>query len=256
MAELYDETRTVDPACFESALDFLTDRFPPCTFPAILYPGIGTGRIAIPLAKRGYRITGVDISARMLERLRDRLHEESQPLPLTFLQADATDMPFHDRGFDLAIAVHLFYFIRRWRKAVREILRALQRPRRLVLMHTGMGAEVPLVNDRYKHLCADEGYPVKAVGVQSTTQVVGYCVGLGCRVEWVRGRWRWVSRTPLDAALAHVRARAYSFTVLTPEGVHARAVERLQSEFTTRFGSLSAEIQVHNEIRFALISLP
>jgi SAM-dependent methyltransferase len=34
--------------------------------------GVGTGRIAIPLAARGVRVHGVDASARMLDRLRDK----------------------------------------------------------------------------------------------------------------------------------------------------------------------------------------
>ncbi len=40
--------------------------------PAVLELGIGTGRLAIPLAERGLDVTGVDASAAMLERLRAR----------------------------------------------------------------------------------------------------------------------------------------------------------------------------------------
>jgi SAM-dependent methyltransferase len=38
----------------------------------ILELGVGTGRLAVPLAGRGYRVTGVDIEPAMLARARDR----------------------------------------------------------------------------------------------------------------------------------------------------------------------------------------
>jgi predicted TPR repeat methyltransferase len=66
MAELYDGTRVFDKGCFDSALDFLAERFPADKFGNVFYPRIGTGRIAIPPAERGYRITGIDISTEML----------------------------------------------------------------------------------------------------------------------------------------------------------------------------------------------
>jgi predicted TPR repeat methyltransferase len=77
MVRLYDETRIFDEECFESALDYMVERFPPRAFPNVLEPGIGTGRIAIPLAERGYRVTGVDISEEMLAFL-------TWPSPPTF----------------------------------------------------------------------------------------------------------------------------------------------------------------------------
>ena len=73
MTELYDETRVFDQDCFDSALDFITERFPPYTFSKLLELGIGTGRIAIPLTERGYQVTGVDISEEMLDFLENRL---------------------------------------------------------------------------------------------------------------------------------------------------------------------------------------
>ncbi len=73
MAHLYDETRALDSACLSQALDYLTNRFPPSAYPEVVEPGIGTGRIAIPLAERGYRLSGVDISQEMLNLLAHRL---------------------------------------------------------------------------------------------------------------------------------------------------------------------------------------
>ena len=66
LTSLYDQTRTVDPTCFAAALDWIAARFPPTQFGRLLEPGIGTGRVALPLAARGYHVIGADISEEML----------------------------------------------------------------------------------------------------------------------------------------------------------------------------------------------
>ena len=50
MAELYDRTRVYDRNCFDSALDFLVERFPPVEYGSVLEPGAGT---SIPDRVRG-----------------------------------------------------------------------------------------------------------------------------------------------------------------------------------------------------------
>jgi SAM-dependent methyltransferase len=51
----------------------------------ILEIGCGTGRITIPLAQQGLNITGLDITAPML----DRAKHKSQGLPIRWIEADA-----------------------------------------------------------------------------------------------------------------------------------------------------------------------
>jgi len=66
----------------------------------ILDVGCGTGRHAVELAARGYRVTGIDLSAAMLEQA--RLKAARQRLDIEFIQCDARNLPF-DRRFDAAI---------------------------------------------------------------------------------------------------------------------------------------------------------
>ena len=254
MAELYDETRTVNKDCLEAAVDFLTERFPPREFPRLVYPGIGTGRIALPLAARGYAITGVDISARMLDLLRARLSAVAQSLQIAALHGDATELPFDNGAFDLAVAVHLFYFIREWREAVDEILRVLKRGGSLILMHTGQGAEIPLANSVYKESCAAQGHPISSVGVDSTREVVAYLGDLGCAIEEINGRWQWANRVVARTASAYMRARAYSFTSSVPPEVHAVAMGAVEAELATLSGGIMATVEVPSEVRLVLVT--
>jgi 2-polyprenyl-3-methyl-5-hydroxy-6-metoxy-1,4-benzoquinol methylase len=62
--------------------------------------GCGTGRHSIELAKRGYQITGIDLSESMLNRAREKAEHEN--LEIDFQKHDARMLPFENE-FDLAI---------------------------------------------------------------------------------------------------------------------------------------------------------
>lgn len=66
----------------------------------ILDIGCGTGRHAIELTKRGYKITGVDLSDSQLARAREKA--EKQNVRMDFLKHDARNLPFV-KEYDLVI---------------------------------------------------------------------------------------------------------------------------------------------------------
>jgi len=66
----------------------------------ILDIGCGTGRHAIELAKRGYQVTGIDLSESQLARAREKAKEAG--VTIDFQTQDARELPF-DGEFDLVI---------------------------------------------------------------------------------------------------------------------------------------------------------
>lgn len=83
-ADVYDERHGgFDP---KSAVEFLAGL---AGNAKVLELGIGTGRVALPLASRGVAVEGVDASAAMLERLRAKPGGDS--IPVTF--GDMADVP-------------------------------------------------------------------------------------------------------------------------------------------------------------------
>jgi ubiquinone/menaquinone biosynthesis C-methylase UbiE len=60
----------------------------------------GFGRHSIPLARAGYRITGVDRSASLLGEARRRADSSRWP---KFVQSDYRELPFADESFDAAV---------------------------------------------------------------------------------------------------------------------------------------------------------
>jgi SAM-dependent methyltransferase len=75
VAERYEESAAdmFDPAVVDPVVDFLADL---AGNGAALELGIGTGRIALPLAQRGIRVHGIDLSEAMVARLRAKVGAE------------------------------------------------------------------------------------------------------------------------------------------------------------------------------------
>src|SRR5258708_13070733 len=115
----------------------------------LLEIGIGTGRIALPLLARGVNVTGVDISTRMVERLRTKYDAERGADPnrhfgaLRVEMADMTALPFADGAFDAVVAVHVLHLVPQWRRALDEALRTVKPGGTLLLgQDTHLGEDV------------------------------------------------------------------------------------------------------------------
>src|SRR3954470_12785217 len=67
VAARYDEDTAARPV--GPVVDFLAER---ARGGQTLELGIGTGRIALPLSQRGVRVHGIDLSAEMVEKLREK----------------------------------------------------------------------------------------------------------------------------------------------------------------------------------------
>ena len=76
VAERYDESTAdlSDAAAVDRVVDFLVDL---CSEGTALELGIGTGRIALPLAQRGIRVHGIDLSDAMVAKLRAKPGESN-----------------------------------------------------------------------------------------------------------------------------------------------------------------------------------
>jgi ubiquinone/menaquinone biosynthesis C-methylase UbiE len=106
VADVYDETRSLPPDAEASIADEIAlelRRLTPA--PHVIEIGIGTGRIAIPLAERGVRVVGFDISPKMLFRLRQKRED------VDICLAEAANPPLKDGVFDAALFVHVLHLV-------------------------------------------------------------------------------------------------------------------------------------------------
>ncbi len=70
----------------------------------ILELGCGTGRVALPLARDGARVVGIDRSAPMLERARKRVKRARLQSLVQLVRGDIRHLPFPDKSFPLVMA--------------------------------------------------------------------------------------------------------------------------------------------------------
>lgn len=69
----------------------------------VLDVACGTGNTAIPLARAGAQVTGIDIAPNLLEQARKRASAEN--LRVEFREGDAEELPFGDQEFDLVLSM-------------------------------------------------------------------------------------------------------------------------------------------------------
>ncbi len=93
-----------DNECFTQGTvgecDFIEEEIGRNRAASILDIGCGTGRHAIELTQRGYRVVGIDLSESQLKRAREKAAQ--QGLDIDFRRYDARKLPFRGE-FDLAI---------------------------------------------------------------------------------------------------------------------------------------------------------
>lgn len=70
----------------------------------ILELGCGTGRVAIPVAKEGATVIGIDRSASMLARGRARVRRARVSSRVKLIRGDIRHLPFPDKSFPLVMA--------------------------------------------------------------------------------------------------------------------------------------------------------
>ncbi|MDQ2834330.1 MAG: class I SAM-dependent methyltransferase [Acidobacteriota bacterium] len=97
------------------------------TIPAdahVLDVACGTGNIAIPLARRGVKVTGVDIAPNLLAQARERADAEN--LQATFDEGDAEQLPYPDHSFDIVVSMFGAMFAPRPALVASEFARVLK----------------------------------------------------------------------------------------------------------------------------------
>ncbi len=144
-AEFYDRTRALVPATMEAVVGRLAGEL--ADRGRVLEPGVGTGRMALPLAAAGVDVIGLDLSVPMLRELVAK--PDSARVPL--VRGDATRLPFPAGTFGGAYVVHLLHLVPDWAGVVAELVRVVRRGG-VVLVEIGntAGGIAHEINERFE----------------------------------------------------------------------------------------------------------
>lgn len=264
VADRYDGTRGYSPGVGGAIAEGMMRHGPLAPGVTALEIGIGTGRIALPLLERGVNVTGVDISARMTERLRAkyetmRVTLSQQPWGnLIVTLADSVRLPFADANFDAVIAVHVLHLVTNWRGALDEALRVLRPGAPLLLgqdMSHGSQIAHPL-QDEWVDIVRSLGFQPKRAGAPAFADILAEARGRGLVVEeWTIAEWT-ASHTA-EESFSYIANRIWSLTWQVPEDIFAESVQRLGVWAQERYGARWAEpVEAAYSFRLARVSRP
>jgi SAM-dependent methyltransferase len=95
--------------------------------------GCGAGQSAIPAARRGHVVTGIDIAENLIERARARASDAG--IDARFDVGDTEELPYADGSFDVVISMIGAMFAPRPERVAREIARVLRPDGRLYMVN-------------------------------------------------------------------------------------------------------------------------
>jgi SAM-dependent methyltransferase len=97
----------------------------------VLDVACGTGNLALPAARAGARVTGVDIAPALLEQARERAATEN--LVATFDEGDCEQLPYSDASFDVVLSMFGVMFAAHPDRAAAELIRVCRPGGRVAL---------------------------------------------------------------------------------------------------------------------------
>jgi SAM-dependent methyltransferase len=252
-AGFYDESRGLRPEVSELVADRVEEAVGPAA--RLLEIGVGTGRIALPLHRRGREIVGVDLSLPMLDRFRAKAAADGLPPP-TVLRADAGRLPFRDACVDAVLEVHVLHLVPTWELALDEARRVLVAGGTLLragggAYERGSGSPRDQVIRRFDELAFAGDGPPRIVGA-SPRQVLDALAAMGGRVEEL-APVAWEEPETYAEALRWVEERVFSSHWRLPDERWRTAAARVRAEIEAAHPDLDTPQPSRHTFRFTAI---
>ena len=248
VAAIYDATRALPPETEEAIAAGIARATGAMAATTFLEVGVGTGRIALPLAREGFRFAGVDLSAPMLAAARAKAAGGAGQLLLA--RANAQALPFADATFDVGLVVHVFHLIPTWPLALAELLRVIKPGGYFVY---GSERWLPIgarhtFDQQWRAILATHG--VAPRGHQATDSAVVAALGelgLPPRMTDVAS---WRTSTTVADALTRQTGREYSSSWTIPDEIFTQAAEEFTAWVRATYPDPGATLT--SEARFSL----
>ncbi|HEY4036964.1 MAG TPA: class I SAM-dependent methyltransferase [Ktedonobacteraceae bacterium] len=258
VAHIYDATRGYPDTIAQRIAQTIDTSVQAVQQTALLEIGVGTGRIAYPLALLGRTCTGVDISEEMLtvfeEKLRtaswqehgndllpwgsfidedtayspliSRFTSANPPASIRLVCADIEHLPLSNASFDVVIAVHIFHLLTGWQEVIKEVLRVL-RPGGWFLhcWDDHQNSDRQLITRQWRGFVQELGGQTKRPGASSSTikqwlETLGLEPETDCILTWKQ------SVVP-RAIIETIAQRIWSSSWTIPDDIFDKSIECL-----------------------------
>lgn len=253
VAHCYDDTRGVPADVSRAIGDGLAAiAREAAADPRLLEVGVGTGRMAVPIAEAGVRVTGIDISRKMLDVLRGKRRD------IDVMLAEAARPPLRPRSFDALLFVHILHLVPDAEATLRATL-PLLRPGGIVI-YGGDGGQAPS-RAQAEQLIRQAAFELAGVDLTSwdvrdeTTALTDRIVGAAAAATRDVVLARWKSHSQGRRMLERLARRDYSSSWRIPEDKLLAIVECVTPQLDELYGGLDREIEFERSFGVTVATL-
>jgi SAM-dependent methyltransferase len=243
-AECYDATRDVGDEATADTIDHLASGLD--GHGDVLEIGVGTGFLALPLASRGLFVVGIDVSAAMLAKLRQKAAGDGH---VRVLEADARRLPFAGGTFSGAYARHVLHLIPRWQVAIAELCRVVGDG--VILVDTG--SRTPEWEELWREIAPVLGPEAERPGLEIPRDGVGALDdafgAAGATPEGVT-RFSYPERETMADVIDEMERRSPSWTWAVSDEALQEAIGITRRWTLQRLGRLDAPLSERFEVRW------
>ena len=236
VADVYDTTRAL-PTDVAGAITAAIARVlrEDTADACLLEVGIGTGRIAVPLAEAGVRVVGVDVAPRMLSRLRARRPD------LAVAIADAHQLPFRPGSFAAALFVHVLHLMPDARAVLRAAATTVRTGGALLLGRTETSSPTRrAVATAMRGLTGELvglSFPTRDWNVAATADFRAVAESLGAKLSSsVLATWE--ESTTARQVIEALAGRVYSSSWSIPDALMPELLRQVSPRIEQLFGGL------------------
>jgi len=232
VANEYDATRFLPETVREAVVEQMLNAIPFCPDDWFIDAGVGTGRFALPIARRGVRVLGIDVSRSMM----CQLLRKHPPPNLHLAQADLRRLPLRSQTVRAVLIAHVLHLIADWQDVLRECRRVLHRDGVLFLLYEE-GKRFP-AREYYLARAREKGLLPPPLGAHSAAEAVQFVQGLGGVVTMIEHpSLHWIARRTHEEVLLELERRTYSQLWDVPDDVHRALLEQARRFVRHQFGS-------------------
>lgn len=240
-ADYYDATRGLPGDIAKSVADVLSSELSGAEL--CLEIGVGTGRIALPLAERGIDLVGIDLAPSMLAR---PLANAGGSLPFPLVTGDVTSLPLAAASVDAVLGCHVLHLIPDWQFALDEAGRVL-RPDGVLLVDFGGPTPKPW-SEACDQILKGQGVLRTRPGVSSPNQVAEYLAERAPRRALPAIQFTVQATLAEDLQAWENQMLAWTWTY-TPEQMH-QACDQIRATAVRVGWDIHEKVLIHDSVQW------
>lgn len=201
------------------------------------------------MVKRGYSVTGIDVSQEMLNQLCQKL--DYIPHNLKLICGDASQLSFPDQSFDVVLTLHMVHTVSNWQRFLDDIHGVLK-PQGFYLNAQWITPPARMEFENYfRAILSKYQQTQNSKQTQRTIQynVEEYFLKKGYQSNYLIAK-TWIVSNKVEELLGFFKSRGYGLCWQVSDEIFHRIMEEFEAFCTDHYGSLATELS--SEAKFEI----